>query len=1018
MELGDDLVARPALGIETYEAKTLQRLLEGGRRLPVDDVLELGLRLSDAVYHLHEAGLLHRDVKPSNILFVAGRPKLADIGLVTEAGDAKSLVGTPGYIPPEGPGSRQADLYALGKVLYECLTGLDRTRFPELPTSFDAHPDRKEYLELNEILLRACHPDVQKRYATVRQLHADLTAVENGESVVRLRELEKRLQWFKRVSRLAAVGMAVLGVVLLLIQRELSVQDRARQLTAGTKLAGSMRDIEEGDYARALQETAAVIGLVGTEKEQRLNRLRFGSILQQMPKLTLLQGLGSAVTWCAFTPDGTNLLIGLADGRCQIRNAASGDTVTEFLGHSGTVNAAAVSPDGLLIVTASSDGTGRLWEKPSGKFVRLLPHPGTVTSVAFHPDGNRLATGCVDGTVRLWDVASGELRQEMKAHAARVEAVQFNHAGDLLASAGDDKRARLWRSENMEPMGPPLRHESWVFGVDFSLDDQQLLTACADHAGHVWSVSAGIPTLPPLRHGRGVRFGQFSPGGPYIATAGWDEAVCLWEGQSGRLKPPLLRHSSPVSCLGFSGDGRRLVTGCTDGTLRVWDQAGRRGGTSLRAGTFSADATVLVRTNDARVEVFGLNALATSLARIPTTGSLAGVCLNRTGTRVATVEGSTQRVVRVWSATNGQALSPAIELSSSKTKCSFDSTGDYLALVENSSVAVVAVSSGRRSFAPIVKDIPIREVSFSPDGRRCAVVAGHEVDVRDLATGRSCFASLVHPIPVEKAVFSPNSEQIVTCTSDQTIHSCYAQVWDLNTGQPVGGKLWHRDGVKHAAWCSDGQRLVTVGEDGVGQIWQNGQPVGTLLHHQDQIESVAVGGQPEVILTASWDATARLWDAETGLPIGPAYRCWYALVWARIIPNTTRFVTHEIDAESQLHEARPADEAVETLREIADVLAGRSPRFGTADEFEAARALIAAWQKLRGVHPELFAVPDADALAWHYDEAGRCAVAKLRRPELLHLNEILRLAPNKSRTLARKAHVEEVLRNQAVKPRP
>ena len=124
-----------------YVAHTLRADLELGR-LPAARVLEIALALTEALAHLHANALIHRDVKPSNIIFVGGRPKLADIGLVTDASDSRSIVGTEGYLPPEGPGTPAADIFALGKVFYEISSGLDRRRFPELPDRTAAEAGR------------------------------------------------------------------------------------------------------------------------------------------------------------------------------------------------------------------------------------------------------------------------------------------------------------------------------------------------------------------------------------------------------------------------------------------------------------------------------------------------------------------------------------------------------------------------------------------------------------------------------------------------------------------------------------------------------------------------------------------------------------------------------------------------------------------------------------------------------------------------------------------------------------
>src|SRR5215813_14969341 len=133
----------------SYTPHTLRADLAHGR-LPAAQVLELGLALTEALAHLHEHGLVHRDIKPSNIIFVNGRPKLADIGLVTDASDACSIVGTEGYLPLEGPGKPQADIFALGKVLYEASAGMDRRRFPDLPADMKdwPKPEAKLALEL------------------------------------------------------------------------------------------------------------------------------------------------------------------------------------------------------------------------------------------------------------------------------------------------------------------------------------------------------------------------------------------------------------------------------------------------------------------------------------------------------------------------------------------------------------------------------------------------------------------------------------------------------------------------------------------------------------------------------------------------------------------------------------------------------------------------------------------------------------------------------------------------------
>jgi serine/threonine protein kinase len=155
MELADDHVAGTRVDPANYVPKTLKSELARRSRLLVDECLSIGLSLTDALGALHRNGLVHRDIKPANIIFVGGKPKIADIGLVASTGQL-SYVGTEGYVPPEGPGSAPADLYSLGKVLYEIAMGKDRLDFPAINSQLDELPDKERLLCLNEVVLRAC----------------------------------------------------------------------------------------------------------------------------------------------------------------------------------------------------------------------------------------------------------------------------------------------------------------------------------------------------------------------------------------------------------------------------------------------------------------------------------------------------------------------------------------------------------------------------------------------------------------------------------------------------------------------------------------------------------------------------------------------------------------------------------------------------------------------------------------------------------------------------------------------
>src|SRR6187399_754610 len=183
MELGDDMTSGQDINPIEYQPRTLRadNHQATGVQWDTNECIDVGLRLAEALDHLHERGLAHRDVKPSNVIFVNGRAKLADIGLVATRGQ-RTFVGTEGFVPPEGPGSTQADVYSLGKVLYEIATGKDRLSFPELPEEMPGGADRKRWLELNRIICDVCEPRISKRkISTAAELADALRRLQRGK---------------------------------------------------------------------------------------------------------------------------------------------------------------------------------------------------------------------------------------------------------------------------------------------------------------------------------------------------------------------------------------------------------------------------------------------------------------------------------------------------------------------------------------------------------------------------------------------------------------------------------------------------------------------------------------------------------------------------------------------------------------------------------------------------------------------------------------------------------------------
>ena len=209
MELADDAISGRNIDPPTYQPRTLAQDQARLGRLPVAECVRLGAAIASALGFLHQNGLIHRDIKPSNIIFVGGVPKLADIGLVTDTTAGRSLVGTEGFIAPEGSGTVRADIYALGKVLYETSTGKDRTEYPALPEKLGSRSEMEDLLVLNKIILKACRVKTWHRYQTAEEMMLALLAFQFDRDAL---HKKKKIQLLTAI--FAVIGtIAVMGIL-------------------------------------------------------------------------------------------------------------------------------------------------------------------------------------------------------------------------------------------------------------------------------------------------------------------------------------------------------------------------------------------------------------------------------------------------------------------------------------------------------------------------------------------------------------------------------------------------------------------------------------------------------------------------------------------------------------------------------------------------------------------------------------------------------------------------------------
>jgi hypothetical protein len=262
---GDTSVAASSAtadALASYSPRTLRSDLKHQGRLPTADCIRVALDVVGGLAQLHLHGLVHRDVKPGNIIYVNGRAKLADIGLVSSGGEGRTFVGTEGYIPPEGPGAATADLYALGVALYEASTGYPPERFPDVPTEWLADDACNDGLEFHEIVLKACEGQRERRYETAEAMQADLALLQSGQSLRRVRALEYR---YARLRVAGVIGAIVLACALVSTffagyRARVAAESRAKEARLREQAQSSLARAESAEREALQQLYTALLG--------------------------------------------------------------------------------------------------------------------------------------------------------------------------------------------------------------------------------------------------------------------------------------------------------------------------------------------------------------------------------------------------------------------------------------------------------------------------------------------------------------------------------------------------------------------------------------------------------------------------------------------------------------------------------------------------------------------------------------------------------------------------------------
>jgi WD40 repeat protein len=907
MELADDVVARQQIDPATYEPKTLRSQVQQHKPLPFDQCVELGLSLTAALGHLHQHGLIHRDIKPSNIIFVNGIPKLADIGLVAEQSEAKSFVGTEGFIPPEGPGTPQADIYSLGKVLYEIATGKDRHEFPALPTILGDSATDTHLLELNSVFLRACQTNVKERYQTAAQMREDLLLLRSGKSVKRAQAIERRLNALTRISVLG-VGVTLLMLVAfyiahrqarreaLLGRRATASEAAARQNLIQQFVANGNRLAGEGDLFAALPWFVEALRQETDTNRAAMHRLRIGAALHLAPRLTDMWFHDGPVNALQFSRDGRYVASGADDKTARVWDSWTGKPGTPPLIHNSAVEKVDFSPDSKRLLTGAGVvhphfefaergglGEAKLWDVATGQLLATIAHSNLVSVASFSPDGQTFLTGSYDHTLNLCDAASGQVLRRFD-HANEVSCAQFSPDGERIATGCADHKVRIWSVKTGALLGEALQTSNWPLDLCFSPDGSMLLAAGADSSALLVD-GRNAQTLRLLGQGSvaSVASARFSPDGLRLVLASWDYRVSVWDVPSltklFALPYQVTAESSRLPFVAsFSPDARLILTICEDHTARLWDGlSGRLAIAPLRhagpvqAGAFDPGARrVVTGGTDGVVKVWNLASPHSTEPILRQELPLSSATWSPDGAQIVT--SATDAKAGVWDAETGRLLTTNwlqhIPAPFAITTADWSRNGKRLLTSGGDGRFRVWETATYKGLTPFVQVTTNSGIfaNISPDGSRVVLMENKSTIARvfDAQTGIEFpEQAMRHSNDVAWAAYMHDGKFIQTQSFDFTI-----RIWEAGTGRLVSDTIRHNGMMSVEE--SEGSRLLgTACGDGTARVWSVpfGQPVTPLLHHLGGVNSISFSRDGRKAITASLDRTASVWEIPSGVKL-------------------------------------------------------------------------------------------------------------------------------------------------------
>jgi WD40 repeat protein/serine/threonine protein kinase len=893
--------------------------------LSIPERLDLFTKVCHAIQHAHQKGVIHRDIKPSNILVTLHDgvpvPKVIDFGIAkaTEGRLAEAsiytqflhFVGTPAYMSPEQAEmsgldiDTRSDIYSLGVLLYELLTGqtpfdgeklvasgIDamrktiREKEPVRPSTRVSQalgkfnpPSKLSVLhaalstDLDWIVMKCLEKDRTRRYDTANGLAADLNRHLNNEPVsARPPSAAYKLQKAWRRNKVKTVAVAVV-VISLLLGTGASIwqafQAKYHSYVANINLAGRAMEHNNVEQLRRLLTETRTFSQRGFEwyywqRQAHLN-------------LATLRGHTSYINSVAVSPDGRRIVTASNDHTARVWDAATGRQLLMLIGHTNGLSCAAFSPDGKWITTGSGDKSVRVWDAVTGlERFKHLGHELGVTWVAFSPDSLRIVSASHDGTAKVWEAPTDREPLTFRGHGSDVLCAAFSPNGARIITGGVDRRTRIWDATSTEELHKIEGHTDSILSVQFSGDGKRVLTGSLDGTARVWDSESGWNPTTILNVGAPVSAAVFSPEGRRIVTGSYDSLATVWDAASGARLLNIGADSMAVMSVAFSPGSEWIVTGGGEGDAKVWEASTDQQSIVLR-GNDSPVLAVDFSLDGQRIVTGGGNydALATPIkesGQVWDTASgrkLFKLEGHKAGISSATfspdgrwiLTGSGDQTARLWSAVNGQEVRKFEGHTGIVYSVAFSANSQRIVTGSADRTAKMwDLDTGQVRFDMEGHIAEIRTVAISPNGHWIATGDWEGTVIIWDAIHRRKERSLTHSHLVKTLglAFSPDSQRLVACGWPRS-----AMVWNVASGQCLFELRGHRSPVNSPAFSPDGRRIVTSSWDRCAKLWdaKTGLELLSLDDTGDALSAVAFSRDGRRIVTGNRNKTARIWES-------------------------------------------------------------------------------------------------------------------------------------------------------------